>query len=105
MDSVTRSWAKSFSWRISGIVILGGITYLMTESWKVTGGITALFHGIRVVLYYLHERLWDRISWGKLQHPLARLPVRKDLTSEDYEIIRRLLDERRYSAKEPEYQI
>jgi len=77
----------------------------MTGSWEQTGGITVLFHTIRIVLYYWHERLWERVSWGKLKHPLACLPVRNDLTPEDYQVIGRLLEERRYSAKEPEYQI
>jgi len=105
METPARSWAKSFSWRIVGIVILGAITYWMTGSWEKTGGVTALFHAIRMVLYYWHERLWEKVAWGRFRHPLDCLPVRKDLTPKDYEIIRSLLDEHRYSAKEPEYQI
>ncbi|MEK7404620.1 MAG: DUF2061 domain-containing protein [Acidobacteriota bacterium] len=105
MDTHSRSWAKSFSWRIIGVVILGAITYSITRSWEQTGTITAVFHVIRVILYYWHERLWEKVSWGKLKHPLACLHVRKDLTPEDYEVIRSLLDQHRYSAKEPEYQI
>jgi len=105
MDTPVRSWAKSFSWRIAGVAILGAITYSMTQNWEKTGVITVLFHGIRVILYYWHERLWEKVSWGKLKHPLACLPVRNDLTPEDYEVIRKLLDEHRYSSPEPEYQI
>ncbi len=105
MDTRRRSMAKSLAWRIIGIAILGAIVYAMTGSWQKTGGITVLFHGVRLVLYYWHERIWDRVSWGKLKHPLACLPVRKDLSPEDYDKIRRLLDEHNYTAKEPEYQI
>ena len=27
---------------------------------------TALFHSVNLVLYFFHERLWDRIEWGLL---------------------------------------
>ena len=49
--------------------------------------ITVLFHGIRMIMYYYHERLWERVSWGKLKHPLAGLPVKGELTPEDLEIV------------------
>ncbi|MEW6355121.1 MAG: DUF2061 domain-containing protein [Planctomycetota bacterium] len=105
MDTRRRAWAKSLSWRILGIVILGAITYLVTGNWKATGGITIFFHSLRLVLYYWHERLWERITWGRLRHPLSHIPVRADLTAEDYELIEGILAERRYLAEQPEYHI
>jgi len=106
MDMKRRSWAKSLSWRIVGIVILGSITYLFTHSWGETASITFIFHAIRLVLYYFHERVWERIEWGRIKHPLAHLCVRDDLTSEDYEEIERFLAMRNYlRSGGPEYQI
>ena len=64
MQSRKRSWVKSVTWRVLGILILGVITLGLTNSWQITTGLTALFHAIRVVLYYFHERLWDRVDWG-----------------------------------------
>jgi len=55
MDTRKRSWAKSIVWRLIGIVLLGLISYLVTDDLKDMSIITALFHGIRVVLYYYHE--------------------------------------------------
>lgn len=55
---------KSVTWRVLGILILGGITWGLTNSWQITTGVTVLFHAIRVVLYYFHERFWDRMDWG-----------------------------------------
>ena len=88
MDTQVRSWVKSITWRILGIVLLGGITYLITKSWKEMATITVIFHGIRVILYYFHERVWERVSWGKALHPLAGLPVDRELTLEDMELVR-----------------
>ncbi len=95
METHLRSWAKSSSWRITGIVILGGISYAFTRDWKETTWITVLFHTLRFVLYYFHERWWSTISWGKIHHPLDHFPVKEKLTPEDEEAIRALLKERK----------
>jgi uncharacterized membrane protein len=105
MDLKKRSWAKSVTWRLIGIVLLGFITYAITKDWSKTTGITVIFHGLRLILYYVHERVWERVSWGRLKHPLAHLPVRDDLTEQDHQAIERLLQERAYLARPPEYQI
>jgi uncharacterized membrane protein len=88
MDTKRRSWVKSVTWRMIGIVLLGLVSYLITNDWKTMTKITVLFHGIRVILYYYHERIWERISWGKILHPLAELPVTTKLTPEDMQIVR-----------------
>ena len=64
-DSHARSWAKSIVWRVIGIFILGGLAWLFTGSWEQTTLITVTFHSIRLVLYYFHERFWERIEWGR----------------------------------------
>ncbi len=104
METHGRSWAKSFSWRIVGIFLLGGISYAYTKDWKQTTWITIVFHGIRTVLYYFHERWWERISWGRIKHPLSHLEVKDHLTAEDHETIRGILRERDF-LKTQDYQI
>ena len=55
---------KSIVWRLLGLVLLGVITWVYTNDATVTTIVTLLFHSIRLVLYYFHERMWDRINWG-----------------------------------------
>lgn len=98
METHIRSWAKSVTWRIIGIIILGGISYAMTHNWEQTTIITAVFHTTRFILYYFHERIWARIAWGKIEHPLAHFPVRENLSAEDHEAVRKLLAERKCLA-------
>jgi uncharacterized membrane protein len=92
MDTRTRAWAKSITWRVVGIFILGAIIYAFTQKWKETLDITILFHGVRVILYYFHERIWDRIKWGKIIHPLARF----DIQPENCEVVKKLLNDNGY---------
>ncbi len=74
MDSRIRSWTKSFTWRIIGIIILLLLSYAVTGSIAKASLITLLFHLIRVILYYVHERVWEKISWGKGTDPKNKLP-------------------------------
>jgi len=66
-DSWVRSWTKSFTWRVLGIVILILLSYFITGSWVEASLITFVFHAVRVVLYVLHERAWELTAWGRVQ--------------------------------------
>ena len=96
LESHTRAGVKSIIWRSLGIVILGFISWIITKSWKEMSMITLLFHSIRVILYYFHERVWNRISWGRIKHPLSSLPVNRELEPEDLELIKNYLKELGY---------
>ena len=96
IETHVRAWVKSFVWRIFGIFILGFISWIITHSWKEMTIITVLFHSIRVILYYFHERLWEKISWGRVKHPLSILPVKKELEPEDLKLIQSQLRELGY---------
>jgi hypothetical protein len=41
-----------------------------------------------MVLYYFHERIWLRVKWGRIRHPLEEIEVNGKLTPEDLEEIR-----------------
>ncbi len=96
MDTQKRSWAKAITWRLLGVVVLGSICYVVTGDWVEVSLITLLFHAVQLVLYYAHERIWDRVQWGRIQHPLASLPVKGPLDDKDLEIIRVKLKELGY---------
>jgi len=87
MDTKERSWAKSIVWRVIGILLLGMIAYLITGNLTEMTLITILFHGIRLVLYYYHERAWERVDWGKMKHPLAEIPMNQPLAPDDMQTI------------------
>jgi len=55
-----------------------------------------LFHSIRLILYYFHERIWESIDWGRRKHPLASLPVTEELKPEDLKAVQEKLRELGY---------
>lgn len=66
VEGAPRSISKIVTWRIFSMSSNFLIPYFITGSW----GSAATFLGIAVVvnmaLYYIHERVWNSIVWGKL---------------------------------------
>lgn len=58
METRLRSATKSFMWRIAGVIILAAITFMYTHNWIQMGLVTTLHHGIFLIVFYLHERIW-----------------------------------------------
>ena len=64
-DSTIRSLAKTLSWRITGSGATFIITYLISGNIFMAGSVAVTQMIANTVLYFIHERLWNRISWGK----------------------------------------
>jgi uncharacterized membrane protein len=65
MDAPRRSLVKTISWRITGSSATFAIAYMLTGNLAVAGviGITQMISN--TILYYFHERIWNRIGWGQ----------------------------------------
>ena len=68
-DKHYRSLTKAISWRLTGTLDTVLISYLITGRirWALSIGFVELF--TKVSLYYLHERLWNKISFGRKPMP------------------------------------
>ena len=66
-ESTARSLLKSASWRILGTIITVGIVWILTRRLAVAAGIGGLEAGAKTLLFYLHERGWDAVRFGKKQ--------------------------------------
>jgi uncharacterized membrane protein len=64
-DRRIRSLAKSATWRIISIVVLVTVSYIVTGDVKKTTWITIFFQVILAILYYGHERIWEKTPWGR----------------------------------------
>jgi uncharacterized membrane protein len=69
MDSHARSIVKAVSYRILGSSVTGLIFYVLTGkgSLSLVGG--ALDMVLKVGAYFVHERIWDRIEFGRSKPP------------------------------------
>lgn len=62
----SRSLVKALTWRVVAVFVTFVCIYALTGEAKLAGAGTVLTNGINFVLYYFHERTWDKISWGRL---------------------------------------
>jgi adenylylsulfate kinase len=64
-ESHVRSVVKAVAWRIIGSTATAGIVYLFTGKASIALTVGAAEFVVKVGVFWLHERLWDRIRFGK----------------------------------------
>jgi len=55
------SLAKTISWRIIGTIDTMLISYFITSNYLVAVSIGSVEVVTKMILYYFHERLWNRV--------------------------------------------
>ena len=64
-DSTLRSLAKTVSWRITGSSATFLISYLVSGDLTIAGLIALIQLTANTILYFIHERIWNKIYWGR----------------------------------------
>jgi len=61
-----RTIVRSISYRISAIIFTIIYTYFITGNLVGSTGFALVLHLFLSIDYYIHERIWLKIKWGKL---------------------------------------
>ncbi|MBE7652449.1 DUF2061 domain-containing protein [Tenacibaculum finnmarkense genomovar finnmarkense] len=64
-ENTLRSLAKSVSWRIIGTIDTVLISWLITGELALAFSIGSIELVTKMILYFFHERIWNKIKWGK----------------------------------------
>jgi uncharacterized membrane protein len=64
-ESHIRSIAKAVSWRIAGSLDTFLIAALITGSSRIASGVALTEVLTKTALYYVHERAWAFVPWGR----------------------------------------
>ena len=64
-ESVSRSVIKAVSWRVTVSILSFIISYWLTGSLELAGMLMVSKVVVNSVWYFLHERLWNKISYGQ----------------------------------------
>ena len=64
-----RSLAKAISYRTISSVITGSIFFGATQKARLALGVALVDSLVKTIAFYLHERAWTRIGFGRAQHP------------------------------------
>lgn len=69
MESNYRSLVKAISYRMLGSAATALIVFLLSGKLGLSLGTGALDMVVKIGLYYLHERIWERIPFGRPKPP------------------------------------
>ena len=60
-----RTFVKGLTWEGSGLIALFLISYFITNE-ALTASIFSIgYTCLRVAMFYVHERIWKKTTWGK----------------------------------------
>jgi len=65
MDTHIRSVVKAISFRIIASLTTVILVLIFTGNLALAGAIGILDLILKLIIYYLHERVWDKILWGR----------------------------------------
>ena len=64
-DTTQRSLVKTVSWRLTGSSATFLIAFLISGNASIAGTIAVIQLTANTILYYIHERIWNKIGWGQ----------------------------------------
>ncbi|MBL7715271.1 MAG: adenylyl-sulfate kinase [Bdellovibrionales bacterium] len=65
LESPARSLVKSVTYRFLGSCATVVVVFIATHEWTISFGTGAMDFVLKIFLFFFHERLWNRINWGK----------------------------------------
>ena len=89
-ETTTRSIAKAISWRVLATLTTMLLVYVFTARVDIALTIGVFEMLAKIILYFFHERLWNKASIGRRQLPVVaaepgRLTVEPALEGPDSE--------------------
>lgn len=69
MEHRKRSLLKTLSWRLFSFFLTMSIIFAYTRNLKQAVCVGAGIDVVKMFLYYLHERIWNRVKFGRIKAP------------------------------------
>lgn len=63
-EAHARSFIKAVSWRMVGTIDTFVISFFVTGRVSIAGSIASIEVVTKILIYYLHERVWALVPWG-----------------------------------------
>jgi adenylylsulfate kinase len=61
-----RSLFKGISWEIISFILTLVVVFLLYRNIVISLKITLILTAIKIPVYFIHERTWKKIKWGKI---------------------------------------
>jgi uncharacterized membrane protein len=69
VESRRRSLVKSISWRILAAIITTLVALALTGEMAFAAKIGLIDTSVKLLIYFLHERIWNKINYGRVKAP------------------------------------
>ncbi len=69
MESHARSIAKAVTWRTGGTIVTFTVAWVLLGDISRAAGIGIADTLVKLGAFYVHERFWNRLNFGKLKPP------------------------------------
>ena len=69
METKRRSLIKALSWRFLATTITSAVAYALTGKGSFALQIGLIDTAIKIFVYFGHERVWQRIPYGRVEAP------------------------------------
>ncbi len=69
MDHPKRSLAKAMTWRVIAFLVTIIAIYIYTKDIKESLVVGISANVVKIFLYYVHERIWNRVKFGRIKAP------------------------------------
>ena len=66
MDSIVRSLVKTISWRLTGTFCTFLISFIILGDITTSSTIALIQLILNTIMFYIHERIWNVIKWGRV---------------------------------------
>jgi uncharacterized membrane protein len=82
-DKPVRSLIKGFTWRLTGTIDTIVVSFFVTGKIATAFSIGGIEMMTKLGLYYSHERVWEKVGWGKRKRKES--PVVRNISAEQNE--------------------
>ena len=65
MEKHARTVFKTLSWRILATSTTLLLVYIFTQDVIISAGVSITEMAVKTVIYYIHERMWDKTDFGR----------------------------------------
>ena len=69
MESRSRSVLKALTWRLAALGITVATAWAITGKAEVAASIGLADSTVKLLAYYLHERAWIKVEYGRMKPP------------------------------------
>ncbi|GMV07591.1 MAG: hypothetical protein AMXMBFR53_38660 [Gemmatimonadota bacterium] len=76
-ETRARSLAKSLSWRVAATLTTIGLVWWATGQVHLAVVVGGVEFVAKLLIFYVHERLWDAVPWGWVERSCGTTPVRR----------------------------